>query len=72
MLIFTYQFVLSIDESTYIIVCFRLDLEDNYGGKGINGLSNPKTMCVPDQRCAIVEDEGPILGITLAHEIGHL
>ncbi|XP_053380641.1 A disintegrin and metalloproteinase with thrombospondin motifs 7-like [Mercenaria mercenaria] len=54
------------------VLLTRLDLEDDYGNSGINGLAHLNKMCNKNLRCALVEDEGPIMGITLAHEIGHL
>ena len=55
-----------------IVLYFRLDLEDDNGMKGINGLARFNQMCDKKLKCALVEDEGPMMGITLAHEIGHL
>lgn len=36
------------------------------------GLANVATICVPEDSCAINEDNGLMLGVTITHEIGHL
>lgn len=36
------------------------------------GLANVAAACLPSDSCAITEDNGLILGVVLAHEIGHM
>lgn len=39
---------------------------------GLLGLANVASICVPQSSCAINEDNGLMLGVTVTHEIGHL
>lgn len=36
------------------------------------GLANMASACTPTESCAINEDKGIILGVVVAHEIGHM
>ncbi|WAQ94668.1 ATS10-like protein [Mya arenaria] len=49
----------------------RLDIEHECD-LSTTGLANVGGACEKTQKCGIVEDTGPVFGITLAHEIGHL
>ena len=51
---------------------FRLDIEYPLGDSKTTGLANPKGACDEHRRCAVVEDTGPNMGLSMAHEIGHL
>jgi len=42
------------------------------GGCGLLGLARVASVCVPKSSCAINEDNGLTLGVTVSHEIGHL
>ncbi|KAL4218622.1 A disintegrin and metalloproteinase with thrombospondin motifs 13 [Mactra antiquata] len=53
------------------VLITRLNLRDN-SSDSVTGYSYTRGMCKKSWSCAIVEDTGPIVGITLAHEIGHL
>ena len=47
-------------------ICY--DLDDSCSDQGS---AFPGGMCVPDQACAIIQDDGLRLGYVVAHEIGH-
>lgn len=51
----------------------RYDLcADNMANCGLMGLAYVAAACTSDKPCAINEDAGLILGIVVAHEIGHV
>ncbi|XP_052221141.1 A disintegrin and metalloproteinase with thrombospondin motifs 6-like [Dreissena polymorpha] len=56
------------------ILLTRNDIEygANDNGKSTIGLAFPFGACKIRNKCAVVEDTGPVFGLTLAHEIGHL
>ena len=51
---------------------YRIDIEYPIGDSKTTGLANPKGACDENRRCALVEDTGPNMGLSMAHEIGHL
>ncbi|KAL4218623.1 hypothetical protein ACF0H5_021213 [Mactra antiquata] len=53
------------------ILITRLNLRDKLSDS-VTGYSYTRGICKKSWNCAIVEDTGPIVGITLAHELGHL
>ena len=56
----------------YYIHSNRIDIEYPIGDQHTTGIANPKGACDDYRRCAVVEDTGPNMGLSLAHEIGHL
>lgn len=57
----------------YILIFFRYDLcSDNLTRCDLMGLARLGTACNPHDACAINEDTGLTLGVTVTHEVGHL
>ncbi|XP_065156708.1 A disintegrin and metalloproteinase with thrombospondin motifs 12-like isoform X2 [Atheta coriaria] len=55
------------------VLLTRYDLcADNMANCGLMGLAYVAAACTSDKPCAINEDAGLILGIVVAHEIGHV
>jgi ssRNA-specific RNase YbeY (16S rRNA maturation enzyme) len=53
------------------ILLTRQDLCSD-GSCGLLGLAYVASVCVPENSCAVNEDNGLQLGVTITHEIGHL
>jgi Reprolysin (M12B) family zinc metalloprotease len=54
------------------ILLTRNDLCMSDGECGLLGLAHVASICMPTKSCAINEDNGLMLGVTVTHEIGHL
>jgi hypothetical protein len=55
------------------VLLTRLDIcTDNMSDCGLLGLAYTAQACNPNLSCAICEDTGLLLGVTVAHEIGHI
>jgi hypothetical protein len=55
------------------VLLTRFDIcTDNMSDCGLLGLAYTAQACNPNMSCAICEDTGMVLGVTVAHEIGHL
>ncbi|XP_052261430.1 A disintegrin and metalloproteinase with thrombospondin motifs 20-like isoform X3 [Dreissena polymorpha] len=64
----------TLNKTDVTILLTRNDIEygANDNGKSTNGLAFLSGACKIRKKCAVVEDTGPVFGLTLAHEIGHL
>ncbi|XP_052808875.1 A disintegrin and metalloproteinase with thrombospondin motifs 18-like [Mya arenaria] len=62
---------LTLQTTDVTMMLTRLDIEHECD-LSTTGLANVGGACEKTQKCGIVEDTGPVFGITLAHEIGHL
>lgn len=52
---------------------FRYDIcSNNMANCGLLGLAYVAAACTGDKPCAINEDGGLVLGLTVAHEMGHV
>ena len=45
---------------------------DNMASCGLMGLAYVAAACTKDKPCAINEDGGLVLGVVVAHEVGHV
>ena len=64
--------VFSQQGSNHFVYLHRIDIEYPIGDQHTTGIANPKGACDENRRCAVVEDTGPNMGLSMAHEIGHL
>lgn len=59
---------------SFLCIClpyFRFDLELPDGNKELRGVTQLGGVCSSFWSCAITQDTGFDLGVTIAHEIGH-
>jgi len=55
------------------VLLTRYDIcADKKSDCGLLGLANVAEACNPDRSCAICEDSGLVLGVTVTHEVGHV
>lgn len=61
-------------EISKILKCFRYDLCDpsTSASCAMLGLAYVGTPCTKDKQCSVNEDGGLKLGLTIAHELGHM
>lgn len=60
-------------DKSKVFIVIRYDIcADNMSNCGLMGLAYVASACSGNEPCAINEDGGLVLGIVVAHEMGHV